>query len=554
MRNGGRHASSVTVLTLVTATALFHPHPVGASLCGTGTGSARPAVGPGGRSDPGRTWARSPRVSSEALMADSARAWVGRAIVAMGGEAALRALRGVRLTGFEEENAVGIASDPAHALVILRRFVELRDVRGARARRHDERWLVMQPEPLTATTVLTPATAGAEATEYLERAPERIVLEAYDARDLEAAADTSIGGVRHHVVDFGAPTVHLYLDARTGLPRGWSTVRTYPTDIFVWGPWGDVRSLTTYDAWSLESNGIRYPRMITLYRNNILYRRTSILAADWAAATPPDSFATSSPRSAGPVVLGNGRGQPPVELAPGIVLIPGQFNVTLVRQGDGVVVIEAPHSTAYARAVMAEVAQRFPGVSIKAVVSTTVAWPHNAGIREYVARGIPVYAPAANGDLFRRLITAPHRQHPDSLARVPRPLRLRAVVDTASLGTGPNRMELLIPRVTGGAAGGNAMLVYFPERHLLYASDFFIPERFEPNFWRQGLSELVGATTRAGLRVDSVFGLHQPGTPWTTVTGRLNGGGQASGDRESIGPAAVAGSNHRPPGVRGWRR
>jgi hypothetical protein len=31
--------------------------------------------------------------------------------------------------------------------------------------------------------------------------------------------------------------------------------------------------------------------------------------------------------------------------------------------------------------------ERYPGVKVKAVVTTSDAWPHLGGVREYVARG-----------------------------------------------------------------------------------------------------------------------------------------------------------------------
>jgi hypothetical protein len=37
-----------------------------------------------------------------------------------------------------------------------------------------------------------------------------------------------------------------------------------------------------------------------------------------------------------------------------------------------------------------------PGKRVKAVITTSTAYPHFGGLREYVARGIPVYAADVN--------------------------------------------------------------------------------------------------------------------------------------------------------------
>ena len=78
-------------------------------------------------------------------------------------------------------------------------------------------------------------------------------------------------------------------------------------------------------------------------------------------------------------------GQAGQELVSGVVLIPGAWNTTLVRQSDGIVVIEAPISSGYSVQAIAEANKRFPGIPIKAVITTSDAWPHIGGVREYVA-------------------------------------------------------------------------------------------------------------------------------------------------------------------------
>ena len=53
-------------------------------------------------------------------------------------------------------------------------------------------------------------------------------------------------------------------------------------------------------------------------------------------------------------------GQPAQELEPGIVLIPGAWNATFIKQDDGIVILEAPISSGYSAKVIAEAKNAFP--------------------------------------------------------------------------------------------------------------------------------------------------------------------------------------------------
>lgn len=456
----------------------------------------------------GRTEARGGEAGERGATPDSAaRRLVRRAADAMGGERVLLSLHYLRLRGVEVTAMVGVSPDSEPPRLLHATFDELRDVRSVRARRHTEFRMVMRADPIPATQVVDTVSSSFEVSEGLAYAPERLLLLALEAPDLTLAPDTTLPGGRARVVRFGSPAIRIYLDPASGLPRGWSTVRTYPRDLNVWAPWGDVRSLTLFGSWALEPDGLRYPRTITVERNGTTYRRTSILSVQEAQASP-DSFATppgSGPP--GPVRLGNGRGGEPSEVAPGVVLVPGAYNVVLVRQGDGVVVLEAPHSGAYSRLVLEEAARRWPDLPVKALVSSTDAWPHDAGVREYVARGVPIYAPARGAALVRRLASAPHRLAPDSLQRAPRSPELRAVRDTTVIGRGPDRI-VLAAVVDPAGEGGRVLVAYLPERRLLYASDLLIPKRFEPEFWLGAWTALLDAVRGHGWAVDTVTALH----------------------------------------------
>jgi hypothetical protein len=206
------------------------------------------------------------------------------------------------------------------------------------------------------------------------------------------------------------------------------------------------------------------------------------------------------------------------------VQLPGRWNVGIVEQDDGVVVLDAPLSSGYSARVLDKIQALFPGKRVKAVVTTSTAYPHFGGLREYVARGIPVYATDVNTAIVERLVRAPHRLTPDALARAPRALQLTPVRGRLALGHGRNALELIPVR---RESGDRMLIVYIPDAHLLYASDLV---QRAPNgvfFGPDLLEDLHAVATREQLAVDRVFGFHVGETLWRDIedelrrTGRL---------------------------------
>ena len=106
--------------------------------------------------------------------------------------------------------------------------------------------------------------------------------------------------------------------------------------------------------------------------------------------------------------------RPAQELAPGIFQVPGSWDVVEVRQPDGVAVLEGPLTSSYSVKVLDDVKTRL-GAKVKAVITTSDAWPHIGGLREYAARGIPVLALDLNVPILERLFAARYATFPDTL-------------------------------------------------------------------------------------------------------------------------------------------
>jgi hypothetical protein len=153
-------------------------------------------------------------------------------------------------------------------------------------------------------------------------------------------------------------------------------------------------------------------------------------------------------------------------------------------------------------------------VSVKAVISTSDSWPHIAGVREYVARGIPVYALDLNLPILQRLADAPRTSYPDLLAKSPMKPDFRVVSDKVVLGDGPNRLELFPLR---GETSERQIMVYFPQHKLLYGSDPFQKDESGQYFHPQTVWELKQAVAREKLQVDTFFMMHVGPTPWSDL-------------------------------------
>jgi hypothetical protein len=88
------------------------------------------------------------------------------------------------------------------------------------------------------------------------------------------------------------------------------------------------------------------------------------------------------------------------------------------------------------------------------------------------------------------------------------------------IGTGATRLELYPVRTE---TGERMLMVYLPDRQLLYGSDLVqgpLPDGLF--FMPQYLSELMDAVRREKLTVNVVFAMHAGPTPWTKITAEVS--------------------------------
>lgn len=473
------------------------------------------------------------------------------ALAAQGGERQLRALRSVQWQAKGYRNMIEQSERPQGPYMTeFNTIKEIHDYHGQRFLRKVD--VTILPYPSRSVGIAldksiamrlngktksagTPQLAQL-ARERLALSPERLLLTAFDAADCRAEPDAVLQGVPQNVLAFsmdGAP-IRIYLNAYTHLPTAVDYSGPLARSGFA-SFLGDATLRVYYNAWGMTRSGIRYPlqwnsesnglpdAMMHIYSlafNEVINDDDLTVTDEVRAAYRPQPV--QNDHDATPLGL---PGQPAYELAPGLVLIPGAWNVAIVRQEDGIVILEAPISSAYTVKVLAEAERRFPGLPVKAVITTSDAWPHLAGIRQYVAESIPVYALDLNRAILERVVDAPYTSRPDTQQDARRQLNLQMVNGKTNVGTGANRIEIYPLR---GETSERQMMVYFPHHHLLYGSDVF-QQGEAGGFYRiQAMAELSDAVLRHKLAVDDFFMMHMGRTRWSEV---LNGIGMPSAEQ-----------------------
>ncbi|WP_266156891.1 hypothetical protein [Dyella silvatica] len=369
--------------------------------------------------------------------------------------------------------------------------------------------------------------------------PIRVLLLAEQAADLQREPDTVRHEAVQHVLAFhhaGYP-VRIFIDALTELPSATEATialrRAHSAEI-AWNGWGDVLERTEYLNWDV-SDGVRYPQQWDMFRNDALFRTVTYADLHIDAPVAAEYFAMHTPADAPlpayaddlqlgqPVANAPDPKRPIAEIAPAIVQIPNSWYTTLVRQDDGIVIIDAPISAGYSKRVLAEAARRFPGMPVKAVITSTGFYWHIAGIREYAAQGIPIYVRDRNEPIVRKLLASRHSIAPDDLARAPRTPIIHAVSTRTLIGSGTHAIVLLPIRY-----GEQPMLMtWIGDAHLLHTAEMVQP--LGPHgslLYPESLLELKHSVQEAGIATEPlhIIGMHMSPTPWSTLEETLGAG------------------------------
>ena len=356
------------------------------------------------------------------------------------------------------------------------------------------------------------------ARETLALGPARLLLTASDASDLHFEAPETLRSTSHAVVAFTwqKVPVRVLFNAFNHLPDAVEVTRQFQD---FWYFWGDVQQRIYFDNWKL-TQGIPFPTNLVEERNGTLWSSTQALNVEFNVPTDDKAFGMDvkvAKQSAASQGWNRAfKGEKDTALAPGVDLFLGPWNSTIVKESDGIVILEAPISGLYTQGVIAEARRRYPGMPVKAVLSTSDSWPHIGGVRSAVAQGLPVYILDLNQPLLDKLMKAPHTLDPDALenSKNSKSPQWKIVSEKEVVGSAENRMELYPLR---GASTERQYMVYFPEFRLLYASDTLSVKDDGTLYDPELMHEVVQAVKRENLKVETVFAMHQGPMPWNQV-------------------------------------
>lgn len=462
--------------------------------------------------------------------ATAPRDLVARAVAAMGGDSALRSVRGVAVDFYTATFGLGQEETPqsqARATVTIGQT--LTDYAGARqlgtVELRNPAGAVNRLRRVTAGGIGMLETNGRQAPDNpgtvagfetgMRRAFERFLLAALDAPTaLRAIPARSWRGALHDGVRYasGPDTLDLYFDRRTGLPIVTESVSDDPI-------LGDRHTVSWYTRWQ-ASGGVLYPRQYDVEWNGRLQTHSVFTAvtinppiADSLFAIPDSIRARAQPSSTTP---------PPVvvtlvELAPGVWRAEGGTHHSLVvDQGTRLLVVEAPLSSARVQAVLDTLKGRFPAKAVGLIVNSHHHWDHAGGVRGALAAGVPVLTWTGNTAFVRGIGAARKTVKTDALAirvgaaRAPLPA-ISAVQDSTVLGTGDGRV--VIYRLPTAHVEG-MLTAYVPAARLLFVVDVLSPA---PTLPAPGSAEVVAFVRAHGLAVDRVAGGHGGVAPWADV-------------------------------------
>lgn len=454
---------------------------------------------------------------------------VRRAIDAMGGEQALRAVTSTTTDYYLATFGIGqseLPESPPRVTISTGRFYH--DFgRMRRAVNSDNRQITGQvtrqrqvatPEGgmndvAGAQTVLGGAAVFGQM-RFLRTQVDRLMLTALDnpgtvspvpARNLR-------GSMSNGIRIAGQDTISVWFDRVTGLPLLLEAV----TDDPILGDRATQTWLTRYQP----SGSVRLPRQVDVEWNGQLNQQAwySSVAVNAPLSdtmfTLPDSImrrtqpAAAAPAAPTPITVTMN------QLGPSVWRAEGATHHTLVvEQPDQIVLVEAPLSTERVRAVLDTVRGRFPGKRIGTVVMTHYHWDHASGIREIVAEGIPIVTMEQNAGFVRQVAAARRTTRPDLQAQRRRTPTLRTFTDSMVIGSGETAVVLY--RMPSIHAEG-LLAAWAPSARVLFTSDVVNPGP-QGQVGQPGSGELAALARSRGLSPEKYAGGHGVLINWPDI-------------------------------------
>jgi glyoxylase-like metal-dependent hydrolase (beta-lactamase superfamily II) len=469
-----------------------------------------------------------------------ARALLQRALVAHGGEAAIRAVRTLRL--HERGQSFMRQQGPLPGRPLTPRASAARielDFAGARGCHAPERFThsdtprleqmlyVWHPRTIVRDGEVVrlnlwerkrsaPVPGGLGDLRAQQRAfPTLWLLEALEAAPTLrlVPAPGGGGGPLVGLTTADSRAVALRFAPDTGLLAAVEALSVDPVE-------GDLRTVTEFSAYG-RTGALMLPRrrVVRTQHDVLLDVRAERLAVDEPLdescfEIPPD-FTTSvaaPPATPGPVPLADD-----VYLLQG--LAGGAYNALAVLFADFVLMVEAPESApatgatsqalAWARGVAG-------GRPVRRLAVTHFHLDHAGGIRDYVAEGVTIVTTAHNRAWVEDAARSVFAMAPDRLARAPRPPVVDVFEGDRHVIAGA-RQRVEIHLLPWDHAREEAFF-YLPRQKLVFEGDLFASGGGEQPPVAQGSAVLLERRIRElGLDVETIVGVHGRPRPYADL-------------------------------------
>jgi len=481
-------------------------------------------------------------VTRGSASAQSAQALVGEAAKAMGGMAALRAVKNQIV---ESEGKQFDSSSTPRPLGPTRqistfRYSLTRDLSQPRIRlewdsRNSARGeairfvevidgsagLLQEGEAKTAKqSRLHPGRLATRLREE-KRAPVNLILAVTTNKSLRRLDDAELDGIKYRVVSFkdGTDEFRVYFDPKTHLPAQTDILEDDPLEgdssyLLRYGDWRKVDQIMMPFSLRYELNGrALQEEQIKSVQNNLTFVADPFNVPEAIRNEKTDVTPIASQwilrRVAGNVSYQD-LGRPPAiqwtELANGVHKIGGSSHATIVvEMRDHLIAVEGPLYEARTAPVVNSIRERFPAKPIRYVIPTHHHLDHSGGIRAFMAAGATVVTPFSAKEFYRFVAKASHTRQPDSLER-----NKRAVV-IESFGGGPrvltdgNRRVEVYPLSTSHAE--DLVVVYLPAEKMLIEADHISPRNGQVRA-APLVKEFVTSLDKLNLDVGTIVGIH----------------------------------------------
>jgi len=364
----------------------------------------------------------------------------------------------------------------------------------------------------------------------MRRLPVRLLYTAKNAADLTRVEDKKENNATLHVIRYkdGNLPVEVHFSSYNKLPM--RVIYTEDDPIY-----GDTLNELAFADWR-EYSGVRLPQTTATFLNGNKIREEKArniinnTKLDEAAMAIPDEI-KAQPANGEPivsqwplrrVVMGTGyqdfgREQKVdlVEVAKGVYQVKGSTHHSLaVEMKDHVVVVEAPLFEERSLAVINAIESKIPGKPIKYLVMTHFHIDHSGGIRAYAAKGATILTQEGNADFVKTVLSRPKTIRPDSLAKAGNvAANVEGTKGVKSLTDGERTIEL---REIPNAHASGMLAAYLPNEKLLFVSDLFTPGTPVDTANRNGIDNaaaLYTAVKEANLQVDRIVGGHGETAP-----------------------------------------